>query len=570
MAVIHYLFFVIYTVIWSTKKQHHHWYDHDALMSSSTSTSTSTSSSLKYNTLVHSHEKTSGANKGYEILEQSLIDKNHIHITFEPGYPKRSKLHYFPTVATEKEMAKHDRYIVHGMLYTDMLNDEYLSKHWNIHTIEQQQQQQQQHPEICITIFMKHRSVPYINALLMSFMMSHEEEEEDKHHGNKYIMKGEELLSLVDFHLLDVERRVELEYDRQRQKILSLPFLHVHHPYHSDTHQKGNHRYNQEQNPTVTTANMNQRLEQIENYIHAANQCILSNLKYCLIMQEYNIVPIDFVSSLKKFIIEPLEQMEQNHDDSQRRQSENNHDPQYNHHRQHRQPQEPHFTILSLFSPIDSSTQSIMKIHDVNYSRHLYKHNVGKINSERSSFGLPVHQSNYRLRWENNNDNGIDNFLSGGYNSATFFLTKVVKDQLLPFLKIMKENEVQHVSNDSTSSSNSSNNRNKQQNCRGFDLEHEFTQYTNTVKLIVEPSLVNRIGFYDEDYQDCVNDSDVEKNEKERVRDNDDSELLGITNWLTDPRYISEAGEYWEGRDMYCMKSNGEWVEKTDGSDKCG
>jgi hypothetical protein len=55
---------------------------------------------------------------------------------------------------------------------------------------------------------------------------------------------------------------------------------------------------------------------------------------------------------------------------------------------------------------------------------------------------------------------------------------------------------------------------------------------------------VNRIGFYDDEFDS-------------RHREEND---LGITNWLTDPRFLFEAGPYREGSREYCKSSSGVWI----------
>lgn len=103
-----------------------------------------------------------------------------------------------------------------------------------------------------------------------------------------------------------------------------------------------------------------------------------------------------------------------------------------------------------------------------------------------------------------------------------------------------------------------------------FDLEMEFIKYTSGTKYIIEPSLINRIGFYDEDFYHHNNhyyhgdeDNNNNKNDNDfHEYDDEYDERLGITNWLTDPRFLFEPGEYWEGKEMFCQLSHsGEWIE---------
>ena len=73
-----------------------------------------------------------------------------------------------------------------------------------------------------------------------------------------------------------------------------------------------------------------------------------------------------------------------------------------------------------------------------------------------------------------------------------------------------------------------------------FDLERESALYMGVQRFRTEPSLVNRIGFYDEYYPGSWNN-------KDSTTTNSYDETKGITNWLTDQRYLFDAGSYWDG-----------------------
>ncbi len=501
MACIHYAFFLVYAFIWSSgSNTHHGGHNNSAIRRANVNSSFMSQAS----------PNTSIKNRN----ESSTEDNHQRYIKYEPGYPKISRTHYFPTRATEKEMAKHDRYLVHGILYTDMLNDDYIGKHWNItkindHLRSNSSSNNNNAKKVCMNILMKNRSQPYINALVMSLMMSHEDdesansdlEEEEIKMINEY-GKGHQLLSYVELNLFDTERRSDyMEYDRQRQKILSLPFLNVHRPYSSNDAKS-------KQGNDVKQKNFMKRLNKIDDYLHAAKQCVQSNLQYCLIMEEYTIVPINFLQSLKDFVISTIEE-EKLMDGG-----ENN---------------DSHMSMLSLFSVLDTKTQSIMKIHDVNYSREWYDYHRGKLNSERKSMEMEEYEAEYELFVDS------DGVIDGGYNTAMLFLMSTVEKKLIPMLESMKHRgKISRSVNDDSSKQH-------------FDLEKEFATYSKSKIYQLVPSLINRIGFYDEDYGDAAFDSEDER--------------LGISNWLTDPRFIFEAGSYWEGRDMYCMKPDGEWIE---------
>ena len=133
------------------------------------------------------------------------------HQHYEANYPKTSRTEQFPTKASQAEMAKHDRYIVHGLFYTNILTSEYLSKHWSQPYTNEAVNF---HPQnLCITIFMKNRSIPYINSLMMSLMGGHHEGEEmepafKKGRGSG----GHRLLSYAQVNLIDAETK-NWDYD---------------------------------------------------------------------------------------------------------------------------------------------------------------------------------------------------------------------------------------------------------------------------------------------------------------------------------------------------------------------
>lgn len=506
MGIIHFIVFFIYVTVWS-----HH--GHKQQQSSPTS-----SNSMKA-IFQSSHPNIKVINNKNDIIDQPQ------HIIYEPGYPKISRTHYFPTHASEKEMAKHDRYIVHGMLYMEMLNEKYLFKHWKNTEVMQDQELQgglKTGRKICMNILMKNRSQPYISALMMSLMKSHEEDEETDSK-NAHYRAGDDLLSYVELNVFDTERRQDqLIHDRQRERVLSLPFLNVHKSTTSQTKQN----YNDSAQRSGSRNNSDYKvLHQIEDYLKIAKHCIKSNLEYCLIMQEYTIVPIDFMDSIKNIIttIESEKLFDTTNSDTLSSASS--------------------ASMISFFSAYDHELQSIIKIHDVNYSHELYQIHRGKLNSERKGLGLEPHQHQYQIRVES----GI---FDGGYNVAMLFHIDSVKEKLVPFLTSMR-NEVMIMTTTTTSKKG----QQKSRTAGNFDLEGEYIRYfEGSKKYVIEPSLVNRIGFYDEDYSDDF-DNDV---------DNDvdvDDERLGITNWLTDSRFLFEAGKYWEGKEMFCQKPNGEWIE---------
>mmetsp|Transcript_22142 Transcript_22142/g.25194 ORF Transcript_22142/g.25194 Transcript_22142/m.25194 type:complete len:532 (-) Transcript_22142:41-1636(-) len=490
MAIIHYFFFILYAICTT------HIPDIGGMKMSREYAPVSVESKSMIGISGSSSRKSSSANS----------NQSSKHAKYEPGYPKISRTHYFPTRATEKEMAKHDRYIVHGILYTETLKHEYIAKNWRVPQVEELNNPPLYlQRKVCVNILMKNRSVPYINALMMTLMMSHEADERDKNL-NTWFGKGYRLLSYAQLNIIDTERRLEfLNYDRLRKKIMNLPFVKYHQPFRA----------------SVITSNYdpkNRRLNKMEEYIAAANQCMKSNLRWCIIMEEYTVVPIDFLKALQQFVIAPLESHILVHGTPEKYPDD--------------EALMEKMSVLSLFSTTNSKSGTRIQIHNLDYSRDLYDTDRGKLNSERRGLGLHRHKSMYEMYPDNGTDDDGDD---EAYNTAMLFSTAAVKTKLIPMLQDLRDKEIWYITNGYSDDSREN----------MFNLEAEFRLYTGVKRYHLEPSLVNRIGFYDEEFDD------IEFGD----------ERLGISNWITDTRFLFEAGYFWEGKDEYCMQPNGEWIE---------
>jgi len=404
----------------------------------------------------------------------------------EYGYPKFSRVHSFPTSSFEKELSLHDRYIIHGIYYTDKLNETYLNFHWSLPKPYDQ--------KVCMLIFMNNAKIPYINALLMSLMNQF----------NGFNTKhGYELLSYMEINVVDTERRI-IQYDSIRQSILELPYIYYHHM------------------PIVNISRYtSKRYLKLENYIYSVKICLKSGLQWCLMLQDYTILPLDFLSSLKSYVTSPLNSLLLFHNASNV------------------------LSIISLFSISDTFSKRILNITDVDYSIYHYNNDRGKLNSERKAMNITKYKGIYRMYIvsNQNGNNGTINNISG--DSAMLFHRDVVKWKLIPFLNKMIIHEEHKLKN---------NIGNLKQD---LHLEVEFPLYTGVKRRQIEPSLVNSIGFYRND--------DYNQNNVLQVRNSQDKKSIIIpsflnTHWLTDPRFLFDAGKYEEGRDFWFQHLNGSWL----------
>jgi len=425
---------------------------------------------------------------------------------YEAGYPKVSRVHWFPTSAAGKEMARHDRYLIHGLLYTQKLTREYLEKHWSFEEIRRDGQPPLLKKKICVNIFMKNRALPYINALIMTLMGSHQHDEKTRFYKTGMAGEGSPLLSHTYLNLFDTERHSDrLHYDDIRQDVMKLPFLNLHR-----TADLGGGKSRR--------SGSSPKLEKIQDYLASANICVLSNLQWCLMMEEYSVVPIEFLTSLQNFVTAPMESLALAHSTPEQSDSF----------------LAGEFSVISLFSAFDWNSRTPLAVHNPDYSEKLYEFDRGKLNSERKSLDLGKYRPNYDMYPITNDDytKSVDES-----NVALLFTNFIVKEKLIPFLRILEKEEERRISGWQSKMK-------YEHRVSGLNLEFEFAKYTGINRYQVEPSLVNRIGFYDEDVLNY---------------DNFRQHRLGITNWHTDPRFLFEGGEYFEGVDLYCQTEDGTW-----------
>jgi len=443
----------------------------------------------------------------YTMKEQRKYNAFKIvsHELHEPGYPKITGAHYFPTYASEQEMAKHDRYIVHGILYTDMLSSSYIRSNWNLPTRQQNKQYPWIKGKVCINIFVRNGPIPYINALIMTLMGSHENKEGDtiaKRH-----KAGQKLLSYTKLNILDIERGANKnKYDDIRKKVMHLPFIHYNSVPEIETSQK------------ITSA----RLNKIQDYLASANICVQSKMPWCLMMEEHTVVPTNFLESLQRFVTAPLESFLSSHltadKDIERVAGEK-------------------FSVLSLFSSWESKNhvsdgrRRRIDIGDILYSRTFYDKDRSFLNSERKALGIDEYHAEYEMFPVADSDAPLS-----GNNVAMFFRTSSVKERLIPFLKQMEQQEKNKLFWRSLSWFPSVSLSDEEESVP-FDLEVEFAHNSGLNRYELEPSLVNRIGFYDDQLLESDHQYDTR---------------LHVSNWNTDPRFLFEPGEYWEDIDYFC------------------
>jgi len=329
---------------------------------------------------------------------------------------------------------------------------------------------------------------------------------------------GHRLLSYTKINLLNAERHRSFdEYDDVRTKIFQLPFLHKHHI-------QGHWSFMKED---VNDFGRSHKLDKIQDLLASAHICIESGLPWCLMMEEFTVVTSEFLSSLKNFVIAPLESYAAAH----RVESETDGEVFK---------RMKKMSVVTLFSAYDSKAGDLMRIHDVEYSFKRYEKDRAKLNSERKAVGLEEHKFQYELYplplLESNDANA-----QGGFDSTMLFHSSMVQNELIPMLEELKSAEMARIVGSYQID---------EAGVDSLDLEREFSLYTGIQRQRVEPSLVNRIGFYDGDV------GWLQRSASENTQ-------IGIRNWLTDPRFLFEAGEFYEGREEFCELDNGIWIWDT-------
>jgi len=326
---------------------------------------------------------------------------------------------------------------------------------------------------------------------------SHEHGEKTRFQKDGMAGEGSMLLSYTTLNLFDTERD-KRKYDDIRKGVMDLPFLNLHRiPGGSKT---------------------SLRLEKIQDYLASAKVCVESNLQWCLMMEEYSVVPRNFLNSLQRFVTAPMESLAVAHSTTQQADIF----------------LAKKFSIISLFSSFDWKSRTPLAVHNPEYSKQLYNSDRGKLNSELKSMDSERYHAEYHMHPHSS----VDYVKSKGESDVALLFTSFnVKDKLIPFLKNLEKEELSRISSWQSGWKYDSRDL-------GLNLELEFVEYTGVKQYQLEPSLVNRIGFYDEDLSSYKSDC---------------KHHLGISNWYTDPRFLFEEGDYREGVDLYCQTKDGAW-----------
>jgi hypothetical protein len=220
----------------------------------------------------------------------------------EPTYPRRNIVQDFDTRAMRMEVAKHDRWILEGMMFMhyhlmqqqhqmimSYAQNEFISRTRNATT-----------PRLCISISVCNRRLPYIYTLLMSLIRQDLEKTTDPSN----------LLSMAQVNLLNIEKRPEEQvlfpntlYEQTfaqylNETLATLPF--IHRTYDLT-------RHDPILDPILQERTLTYHEITISDHLMILRTCLESGAPWCLILEEDAIVSQDFMTSIQDFILDPLD-----------------------------------------------------------------------------------------------------------------------------------------------------------------------------------------------------------------------------------------------------------------------
>ena len=185
----------------------------------------------------------------------------------------------YPSEAVQREVEKHDRYVIDGMLYIDAFGQKQVSKFMKRNLAASNSEPGKR---ICIVIFTINRSVPYISVLLSVLLRGH---------------KSNVIRHELDVHVINIEQRPNrLPYhlfDRLKEKMPFFQFRDWSQPYEETL---------QFQDQSDKFYYANQKI----NYLKALQLCKENGSSWCLFLEEDALPTIDFISKLITLVDKPV------------------------------------------------------------------------------------------------------------------------------------------------------------------------------------------------------------------------------------------------------------------------
>ncbi len=400
-----------------------------------------------------------------DISRRTRAEKNDVHVmseeekqslvVYERGYPKNTHLVDYSTSAAEREIEKHDRMLVQGFYF---MKTHDFSQYVNVNranmgggesdsgvirAVASASQNEKEGgttsaSKICINIYVCNRRMPYINALLMGLTAYSKPWLQEKYMPFKSFdgSTGREIPQndspYAQINFLNTEKRPNrLHFKYMRETLSKLPFIHSVHniTYHDEI-------YNTEEakNRELTFREMF-----ISDEISGLKICLESGLKYCLMMEEDAVVPVDFLHLIETQVIQPLE----------RRNEE--------------------ISVLSLYSYYNLVFFGPNRLHTPQYTKTRYDGDRSKGNSERySTHHLPPYAPTFDIREK-----------EYMYGTVAMLYSRESAQRLVEYLQKVGVNPIHNAD-------------------EFMNAKDYFPAEMNVPRKHTQPSLINHIGYYSE------------------------------------------------------------------------
>ncbi len=370
-----------------------------------------------------------------KIPPKDEIDWDAIDVP-EPGYPKNTHLVDYSTSATEKEIERHDRFLVQGMQYMSsylkssaseintrrkIISDD--NKEGSTHT-ENNNSGKANH-KVCLNIYLCNRRIPYINSLFMTLTsFSNKRSEQD-------------FLQNAQVHLLNTEKRPgRTDFAYLKNRLSQLHFIHNVH----------NITYPDEIYSQITDRELDFRETFISDTISGLKICVQSGLPYCVMMEEDAVVPVDFMTLLLEQVIQPLEkQGALNPKDGT-----------------------GSISVVSLYSYYNLVFFGPHRLHYQRYSKNKYQDDRAKMNIERWGWNMLPYQPQFHVKEKEYK-----------YGTVAMLYTRQSAITLVKYLQNVGVNPIHNAD-------------------EFINAEEYFPTVMGVKRKHVTPSLVNHIGYYSE------------------------------------------------------------------------
>eukprot|EP00667_Euglena_gracilis_P013977 EG_transcript_14452 len=317
-------------------------------------------------------------------------------------YPQNTVAGNFTTAAVKEEIRKHDRLVVQATAFMSSLDAEKLRR-WK------PLPRTTPFP-LLLQVMVVNRAIPYIYVLLMMLMVGHE---------------PEKFLKFTKVNIFYIERRPEhIQNPELLASLRRIPFVSL-------------HDWSTVKHPGMEDFGWEKKyfMNLFSDYMGALKVFLASGSRWCVMLEEDAVTPVNFLDLLQRFVLLPLNA------------SDNN------------------MSSVALYVNYNGR-HSHACLEGWNYAGKHYDADRAKLNVELRAAGQPPYQPRYTLR-------RVSYF--GGAVAQLFSRLSASK-----FLKYLRTRNL----------------RKSRALDLMLNADKYFPKYTGIPRLQVEPSLVNHIGFY--------------------------------------------------------------------------